>query len=185
MAGSSVVPAAFRTAGAILACAVSVSLGAAHDATSAALGAQASSLRRSLEYLVVFELTQSTGVRASIADQVTIVFSDRPVEGAEAPAPLFGEDVLAEFSFSGHDFREGRLRFARRVRDRSFLDARYLRIVNHGGGAWEGRTLSVFVDGVPVLKNVPLTPLRGPAQPSGSTTTTRGTGRRGATGRST
>lgn len=167
MTARGVGPAARRATRALVFWTVIALPGAWDTGGIAADSGQAATLRRSLESLVVFELTQPTSPTASTADQVTLVFSDRLVEGVSAPLPLFGEDVLAEFSFSGHDFREGRLRFARRVRDLSFLGARYLRIVNHGGGAWQGRTLSITVDGAPVLRSVPLTPLRGPGTAGG------------------
>jgi hypothetical protein len=43
-----------------------------------------------------------------------------------------------------------------RVRDKSFLGARYIRVVDHGGGGWNPDRISLTVDGEDILKDVPM-----------------------------
>ena len=53
---------------------------------------------------LVFELvTSNTAIGRWTDDQITIVFSDSSGEISTPPSPLFGQDILAEFSFSGLD----------------------------------------------------------------------------------
>jgi hypothetical protein len=104
------------------------------------------------EYVVAFEFEQ----RDPTVDQITIVFSNRAVNRATPPRPVFGDDILQEFSFSGRDFPSGPVRFSRRVRDRSFADARYIRVVNHGVDRWEPVSISLSVDGARILNRVPI-----------------------------
>ncbi len=114
------------------------------------------------DYSVLFEFTQSEKeLGGSTTDQLTVIFSNRSVEGPRAPVPLFGDDILQEFSFSGRNFVNNQLRFTRRVRDTSFVTARYIRVVNHGDDGWAGDTISLTVDGKPVLRNEPMWPRRG------------------------
>ena len=40
------------------------------------------------------------------------------------------------------------------MKDKSFLDAPYIRVVNHGVGGWNGDQISLTVDGQDILKNV-------------------------------
>lgn len=118
--------------------------------------------RPSSDYSVLFEFTQSEReLGGSTADQITVIFSNRSIEGPRAPVPLFGEDILQEFSFSGRNFVNNQLRFTRRVRDMSFLGARYIRVVNHGGDGWAGDTISLTVDGKSILRNERMWPRRG------------------------
>jgi hypothetical protein len=122
-----------------------------------------SAARPLADSLVVVELTQGDGVGTggSTNDQLTVVFSTRSMDGAiRPPVPLFGEDILEEFSVSGRDFVRNQLRFTRRVRDKSFLSARYVRVINHGSDGWAGGTISLTVDDEPILRRVDLRPRR-------------------------
>ena len=111
---------------------------------------------------MTFRLTQGTGELApGTDDQITIVFSNRAVDGPSPPRPLFGEDILQEFSFSGMDVAGGTVTFTRRVRDKSFIDARYIRVVNQGTDGWAGDRITLVVDGEQVLSNVAMRPRRG------------------------
>ncbi len=92
---------------------------------------------------------------------MTIIFANRSVEGPRAPRPFFGEDIVQEFSFSGMEFVNNQLRFTRRVSDKSFLDARYIRVVNHGSNSWDGEQISLTVDGQDILRNVRMAPRLG------------------------
>jgi hypothetical protein len=109
-------------------------------------------------YSVTFQVTQSAKtVGPTTDDQLTILFSNRSAEGPAPPRPFFGEDIVQEFSFSGVDFVGNQLRFTRRVSDKSFLDARYIRVVNYGSDGWEGDRISLVVDGQDILRNVQMT----------------------------
>jgi hypothetical protein len=112
---------------------------------------------------VTFVVTQTTEFAARSKDQITIVFTDRSWEGISVPpTPLFGEDILEEFSFSAADFdKRTSLTFTRVVRDAAFLAARYIRVMNHGDEGWGGGTLSMSVDGKPVLDRVDMRPRKG------------------------
>jgi hypothetical protein len=113
-------------------------------------------------YQVTFRLTQNAKqIAPATNDQITIVFSSRSVEGPRPPRPLFGDDIVQEFSFSGMDFANGQLRFSRRVRDKSFLGARYIRVVNHGSDGWQGDRIWLTVDGEEILPGVSMTPRAG------------------------
>ena len=94
-----------------------------------------------------------------------IVFANRSVEGPRPPRPFFGEDIVQEFSFSGADFVGNQLRFTRRVNDKSFLDARYIRVVNYGEDGWDGESITMTVDGQEILRNVRMSPRIG-AEPA-------------------
>jgi len=111
---------------------------------------------RSIGYQVTFFLTQSPGSSSSSTDQITIVFANRSIEGQRPPKPFFGEDIVQEFSFSAADFVNNQLRFTRRVNDKSFLDARYIRVMNYGTDGWNGDQISLTVDGQEILRNVRL-----------------------------
>jgi len=117
---------------------------------------------RSIGYQVTFAITQNPKATAPASDdQLTVIFANHSVEGPRPPKPFFGEDIVQEFSFSGTDFANNQLRFTRRVNDKSFLDARYIRVVNYGTDGWEGDQISLTVDGQEVLKNVPMMPRLG------------------------
>jgi hypothetical protein len=120
--------------------------------------AQSSSQRYVADYQVLFEFTEEAG--GSTEDQLTVVFSNRSVEGAAPPTPFFGEDILQEFSFSGSNIVRNQLRFSRRVRDKSFIDARYIRVINHGQDGWAGDKISLTVDGEAILRGVGMWPRR-------------------------
>lgn len=96
-------------------------------------------------YLLTFEITTAIGrLGGASDDQITIVFSDRSAETTIPPDPLFGLDMVAEFSFSGFDARPPKtLVFQRGVNSIDFLSSRYIRVINHGNDAWAGETLSI------------------------------------------
>ena len=101
-------------------------------------------------------------------DLLTLIFSNVSAEQQRAPPrPLFGEDIVAEFSFSGRDARPGAtLTFRRFVADPTFVNARYVRVVNHGADSWGGESISVTVGGRRVLARQTMYPRKG-AQPAG------------------
>jgi len=119
-------------------------------------------------YQVVFQFSQDSKVAARASrDQITVIFSNRSVEGPRPPRPFFGEDILQEFSFSGYDVENNQVRFTRRVRDKSFLDARYIRVVNHGANGWEGDKIWLTVDGEEIFRGLPMFPRVGPQATKG------------------
>jgi hypothetical protein len=113
--------------------------------------------RRIQDYLVVFEFQQTNPTK----DQVTIIFTNSPVAAGRAPSQVFGDDIVAEFSFSGRDYPTGPVKFSRRVRDKSFLDCRYIRVVNHGTNRWFPTTITLVVDGQTILQKVSMTERKG------------------------
>jgi len=129
----------------------------------AAQSAPQAQLARAIGTRITFTMTQSNEFAAGSKDQITIIFSDRSWSGAAPPTPIFGDDILQEFSFSARDFTSGRnsLTFNRYVKDQSFLGARFIRVVNHGGEGWGGGTLTMSVDGQQVIERVPLSPRKG------------------------
>jgi hypothetical protein len=134
---------------------------------ASAAGAQMAQARL-YGYQVTFQFTQIRKVNGhDTDDQITVLFANRSVEGPRAPRPLFGDDIVQEFSFSGQDFDKDLLRFTRRVRDKSFLDARYIRVVNHGSDGWEGDRISLTVDGEEIFDNFPMSPRQGPPSARG------------------
>jgi hypothetical protein len=147
-----------------------VSIGVAPAAAQSAAVQRA--IQEAREFVVEFDVSQgsdceNTKLGAAVSkDQITIVFTNQAGDaGTAAPLPVLGEDILQEFSFSARDIRPDRhLRFKRRVRDRGFLDARFIRVVNLGGNGWCGGTLSLSLDGVSLLNAVPLTPRKGTAK---------------------
>jgi hypothetical protein len=113
---------------------------------------------------VIFEVqTSSDGVGGSSDDQITILFSNTSSELMRTPPrPIFGDDILAEFSFSGREARPGStLKFSRRVPSTTFLEARFIRVVNHGADGWAGSTLSITAEGKRLLDRVSLFPRKG------------------------
>jgi hypothetical protein len=118
--------------------------------------------QRAIGTRITFVVTQSPELAARSTDQITILFSDRSWAGATAPSPIFGDDILQEFSFSARDFdARNTLTFSRLVRDQTFLSSRFIRVVNHGGQGWGAGTLSVLVDSQPILDKVPMQPRKG------------------------
>lgn len=146
----------FWTVATLGSCAVAVSLAAAADDRPAAqLAAQRAIADR--ENVVEFVLTQGRECSSpESADQITILFSNLSADVPAAPPLVFGEDIIREFSFSADDIANDKITFRRRVRDRAFLDARYIRVVNAGGDDWCAGTLSLTVDGARLLNGVPL-----------------------------
>jgi hypothetical protein len=118
---------------------------------------QLASQRRPQDSVVSFLFEQLNGTN----DQVTIVFSNTQIDIKRPPRPVFGEDIVQEFSFSGRDFPSGRVAFNRRVRDKSFLESRYIRVINHGSNSWGATTITMTVDGKKFLDNVSMYPRRG------------------------
>jgi hypothetical protein len=127
--------------------------------SSSRADAQLGGVRYTADYQVLFEFTQ-TDLGVSSVDQISVIFSNRSVEGPKAPPLIFGEDIVQEFSFSALDFSKGSLRFSRRVRDKSFVDARYIRVVNHGTNGWMGDKISLTVDGEVIMRGVAMFPRR-------------------------
>jgi hypothetical protein len=114
-------------------------------------------IQESRESTVEFGVTQGTNcLNPGSSDQITIVFSNQAAENLSPAAPVLGEDVVAEFSFSAGDIVHDRLMFRRMVRDRSFLDARFIRVVNLNGNGWCGGQLSLAIDGRQLLDKVSL-----------------------------
>ncbi len=133
------------------------------------IGARQPSLQyRTLDYLVTLQFSQNPKEMASTTeDQLTVIFSNRSVEGPTPPRPFFGDDIVQEFSFSGANFNaaDDMMRFTRRLRDKSFVNARYIRVVNYGSDGWAGDRIWLTVDGEQVLNGVRMLPRRG-TQPS-------------------
>ena len=117
------------------------------------------------EITLDFELTQGSNCNNPASnDQVTIVFSNQAAESLPPPPPALGDDVVAEFSFSARDVsRDNKISFRRRVRDRSILDARFIRLVNLNGDGWCAGQLSLSVDGRPMITKVSMADRTGPA----------------------
>jgi hypothetical protein len=111
--------------------------------------------------MIEFTVTQNSDCSGpASSDQITILFSDEMVSPT-VPDAVLGDDILAEFSFSGRDLGRGSLTFRRRSSDRSFLNARFIRVVNTGADSWCSGFLSMVVDGRPFLTRVPMFPRRG------------------------
>lgn len=128
------------------------------NASSAPQGAPQAAFAR-LGYLVSFRFTQNSKLPAhGTNDRLTVIFSSRTVEGTQPPRPFFDVDILQEFSFSGGDFQKDELQFTRRVRDRSFVDAAYIRVVNYGEDSWSGDRIWLTVDGEQILNGVSISP---------------------------
>ena len=128
------------------------------SASSGTQGAPQAAYAR-LGYLVSFRFTQNSKLPAhGTNDQITVIFSSRTVEGTQPPRPFFDVDILQEFSFSGRDFQKDELQFTRRVRDRSFVDAAYIRVVNYGDDSWSGDRIWLTVDGEQILNGVSISP---------------------------
>jgi hypothetical protein len=138
-------------------------VGRLHVSVTTAEGGQAPSVQsRLIGYQVAFQFTQDARqVAPATVDQITVIFANRSVEGTRPPRPFFGDDIVQEFSFSGMDFEGNQLRFSRRLRDRSFLDARYIRVINYGADGWQADKIWLTVDGEEILRGVTMTPRAG------------------------
>ena len=111
---------------------------------------------------LTFRITQAARFASQSEDQITIFFSDKSWEGTAPPYPLFGEDVMQEFSFSAIDVDPKRpLTFTRVVHDLSFLEARFIRVVNHGSEGWDGGMLALSIDGRVIFEKVAMQPRKG------------------------
>ena len=119
------------------------------------------SYARPAGFLVSFRITQGAN---GTNDQLTVIFSTRTAEGTAPPRPFFDVDILEEFSFSGRDFQKSKdqktaeLQFTRRVRDKSFIDAAYIRVVNYATDSWSGDRIWLTVDGEQILNGVQMSP---------------------------
>jgi hypothetical protein len=130
------------------------------------VAAQSVYQRRILDYPVIIQLsTNASELAPATDDQITVIFSNRSADATSPPLPLFGEDILEEFSVSGMEVAATPTRFSRRVRDKSFVDARFIRVVNHGSDGWAGDRIWLVVDGETILNGVRMAPRRG-SQPS-------------------
>jgi len=119
-------------------------------------------------YQVTFRFTQNAAQLAhNTSDQLTVVFSSRSAEAPRPAQPFFGDDILQEFSFSGEDFVKDQLEFTRRMMDKSFVDAPYIRVINHGSDGWEGDKIWLTVDGEQILNGVSMSPRVGPGRAKG------------------
>jgi hypothetical protein len=119
---------------------------------------------------VMFEVrTSPDRAGGATNDQITIVFSNTSSEAQKGPPyPFFGDDIIAEFSFSGRDAKPGSaFTFHRFVNDTSFLNARYIRVINHGVDGWAGESISLSVDGRRILERQSMYPRRGGQEGTG------------------
>lgn len=109
--------------------------------------------------LASFDFDQTTPT----TDQITILFSNAAVDLRRPPTTPFGDGVVEQISFSGRDFPKpnSRVSFSKRVQSRSFLDCRYIRVVNAGTSPWAPTNISLRVDGQKVLDRVSMYPRKG------------------------
>jgi hypothetical protein len=139
--------------------AIVVASGAA-STTAGSAQSNAGAYRVAPDVIVMFDMEQTNATQ----DQVTIIFTNSAADPRRPPRPVFDEAIIREFSFSGRDFPKGRpVRFTRRVQDRSFLDARFMRIVNHGTNRWFPETITMTVDGRKILDRLSMYPRKGEA----------------------
>jgi len=108
--------------------------------------------------LVSFEFDQTTPT----TDQITILFSNAAVDLRHPPKDPLSDGVVEKVSFSGRGFPKpnSRVSFSQRVKSRSFLDCRYIRVVNPGSSPWLPTNISLRVDGQKVLDKVSMYPLK-------------------------
>jgi len=112
-------------------------------------------------HTITFEIAIKQQQNAETEDQLTIVFSDQSAESIGFPD--FGNSVIEEFSFSGYNFKNDKVfKFARKVRDLSFLNAHYMRIINHGSDGWHANKISLYLDEKLILQNINIYPNNGP-----------------------
>ena len=95
--------------------------------------------------LVTFEFDQT----APTTDLIGILFSNVAADLRQAPKSQFGDGVVAKFTFSGRDYPKpnSHISYSQRVRDRTFLDCRYIRVVNTGNNPWSGGSPSAMQTG--------------------------------------
>ena len=127
-------------------------------AASQAATAQMSQ-RKAPGVLVSFEFDQTTPT----TDQITILFSNAAVDLRRPPKDPLSDGVVEQVSFSGRGFPKpnSRVSFSQRVKSRSFLDCRYIRVVNPGSSPWSPTNISLRVDGQKVLDRVSMYPRKG------------------------
>ena len=139
---------------------VMLALTAAFTHTAASVEApQATTQSSPVGLLVTFEFDQTTPTK----DQIAILFSNATVDLRQPPKSPFGDGVVAQFVFSGREFPRpnSHVSFSRRVRDRAFLDCRYIRVVNPGTSPWSPTNISLTVAGQRVLNRVSMYPRKG------------------------
>ena len=139
-------------------------------ALACAAAASVDSTAQSRVLKVVFEIqTSSADIGGATDDQITILFCNQSSDQQRTPPrPIFNEDIVAEFSFSGREARPGAtFTFGRLVSNPAFLNARFIRVVNHGVDGWAGSTLSITVDGQRLLDRVSLYPRKGASSRDG------------------
>jgi len=109
--------------------------------------------------LVTFEFDQT----APTTDLIGILFSNVAADLRQAPKSQFGDGVVAKFTFSGRDYPKpnSHISYSQRVRDRTFLDCRYIRVVNTGNNPWSPTNISLTVAGQRVLDRVSMYPRKG------------------------
>jgi hypothetical protein len=143
-----------------------VELGVTAQRPSVAPAAQRAGVPQLEGTLVEIDVRTALSSAGGSSDLILIIFSHQSADAPVSPVPLFGEDILAEFAFSARDVPPGQtLTIRRRVKDLSFLDARFIRVVNPGSNGWAGEKLSLRVAGKTLL-DVSLYPRKG-AQPKG------------------
>lgn len=112
-------------------------------------------------HTITFEVTIKKQRNAETEDQLTIIFSDQSAESIAFPD--FGNSIIDEFSFSGYNFKNDKVfKFTRKVRDLSFLNAHYMRIINHGTDGWHSNEISLYLDNKLLLKSIKIHPNKGP-----------------------
>jgi hypothetical protein len=108
--------------------------------------------------LVTFEFDQT----APIADKVAIVFSSLAADMSKPPATTspYGDSVVALFEFPVRQYSamNTHAAYSRRMTNRAFLDARYIRVVNTGSRPWLASTISLTVAGQRILNHVAMYP---------------------------
>lgn len=131
-------------------------------------GVQTAIQRTIPDYLMTLQLTTAaTGTTRATSDQITVLFSNRSADTPTPPVPFFGQDIIQEFSVSGMEIEATPKRIIRRVRDKSFVDARYIRVINHGTGGWNADKIWLTVDGEVILNGVSMNPRSGASTTGG------------------
>lgn len=102
----------------------------------------------------------SIAAGSTAADLLAIVFANQSDEKLEFQD--FGKAIAQEFKFLGSMAVKG-VEFAlnAKLRDRSFLDSEYIRIINYGSNGWVPEWISVELDGVEVLRADNIIPNKG------------------------
>ncbi len=97
------------------------------------------------EHIITFEFMTRKDLKSESTDLLQIIFSNKSAE--EYKDPDFSESIVAEFTVSGFDLKKGEgFKFTRKVRDKSFSNARFISLINHGTDAWYPEWISLAVD---------------------------------------